>query len=346
TIIGSSANTTNDGENATAIGAGASASSTAVAIGSLASSAEQGVAVGNFAQAGLLSTSVGLSAGGIGAGNTAVGYNALAVGEAGNNVAMGSSAMPATITGFNNVGIGAGVMNNNISGSENVAIGTSALGSTLSNNNNVAIGQEAMLGATTANNCTAVGFLSDFTTPNITNSMALGSLSRVGISNAVGIGNTSVTSIGGYEDWTNFSDGRFKTNLQENVPGLAFIQGLRPVTYTLDVHGIRKELGTEDSYLNPEKEHIRYTGFIAQEVEETAQELGYDFSGVDRPGSDADFYGLRYATFVVPLVQAVQEQQDQIEDLQNRVQSQQSMIEQQAALLASFEARLSQLESQ
>ena len=37
--------------------------------------------------------------------------------------------------------------------------------------------------------------------------------------------------------------------------------------------------------------------------------FGYDFSGVDKPKNDKDFYGLRYAEFTVPLVKAVQEQQ-------------------------------------
>jgi hypothetical protein len=63
-----------------------------------------------------------------------------------------------------------------------------------------------------------------------------------------------------------------------------------------------------------EKEKILYTGFIAQEVEKTARELGYDFSGVDKPQNEHSLYGLRYAEFVVPLVKAVQEQQKIIEE--------------------------------
>ena len=55
-----------------------------------------------------------------------------------------------------------------------------------------------------------------------------------------------------------------------------------------------------------DKELIVYTGFIAQEVEDAAQSIGYDFSGVDKPQNDNDFYGLRYAEFTVPLVKAVQ----------------------------------------
>jgi hypothetical protein len=55
------------------------------------------------------------------------------------------------------------------------------------------------------------------------------------------------------------------------------------------------------------KSRIQYTGFIAQEVERAAAELGFDFSGVDKPKNERDLYGLRYAEFVVPLVKAVQE---------------------------------------
>lgn len=54
-------------------------------------------------------------------------------------------------------------------------------------------------------------------------------------SNKVRIGNEFVTSIGGQVSWTNFSDERIKDNIQENVPGLAFIKALRPVTYHFSV---------------------------------------------------------------------------------------------------------------
>ena len=61
---------------------------------------------------------------------------------------------------------------------------------------------------------------------------------------------------------------------------------------------------------------ILQSGFIAQEVEKAAQDLGYDFSGVDKPQNDKDIYSLRYAEFVVPLVKAMQEQQQTIENHQ------------------------------
>jgi hypothetical protein len=69
-----------------------------------------------------------------------------------------------------------------------------------------------------------------------------------------------------------------------------------------------------------EKSQIVYTGFVAQEVEKAANEVGFNFSGVDAPKNENDFYGLRYAEFVVPLVKAVQEQQKIIEDLTKRIE--------------------------
>ena len=70
-----------------------------------------------------------------------------------------------------------------------------------------------------------------------------------------------------------------------------------------------------------DKEKIIQSGFIAQEVEQAAKELGYDFSGVDAPKNDKDFYGLRYAEFTVPLVKAVQELTARVAALEAMVKS-------------------------
>jgi hypothetical protein len=56
-----------------------------------------------------------------------------------------------------------------------------------------------------------------------------------------------------------------------------------------------------------QRSQIIHTGFIAQEVEAAAKEIGFDFDGVVLPQNERDNYGLRYAEFVVPLVKAVQE---------------------------------------
>ena len=49
------------------------------------------------------------------------------------------------------------------------------------------------------------------------------------------------------------------------------------------------------------------TGFVAQDVEKTAQQIGYDFDGINHPQNDKDNYSLAYADFVPSLVKAVQE---------------------------------------
>jgi hypothetical protein len=178
------------------------------------------------------------------------------------------------------------------------------------------------------NNNTGIGYYADANDTNYSNSTCLGANSSITSSNQVRIGNSSVTSIGGYTNWTNISDGRFKKNITENISGLDFIRRLRPVSYTLDVRGINIYLrpnqkeDDKDGIIEKgisEKEKIIYSGFIAQEVEQAAKQVGYDFSGVDAPKNDKDLYGLRYAEFVVPLVKAVQEQQQQIEELKKEI---------------------------
>jgi trimeric autotransporter adhesin len=117
--------------------------------------------------------------------------------------------------------------------------------------------------------------------------------------------------------WTNLSDGRYKTQINRQVPGLEFILKLSPVTYHMNVNAIIEKLGVPNDKIESikKKEQIQYTGFIAQEVEEAANEIGYEFSGVDAPKNENDLYGLRYAEFVVPLVKGMQEQQIMIEEL-------------------------------
>ena len=75
------------------------------------------------------------------------------------------------------------------------------------------------------------------------------------------------------------------------------------------------------------------TGFIAQEVEAAAKKVGFDFDGVSTPENETDLYGIRYAEFVVPLVKAMQEQQEMIDGQQEVMQEQQEMIDGQQATI-------------
>jgi hypothetical protein len=62
-------------------------------------------------------------------------------------------------------------------------------------------------------------------------------------------------------------------------------------------------------------------------VEETAQRLGYDFSGVHAPESDKDYYGMRYAELTVPLVKAVQELAGENDRLREELEELRQVVE-------------------
>ncbi len=96
-----------------------------------------------------------------------------------------------------------------------------------------------------------------------------------------------IKSIGGPVPWTAASDGRFKRDVCEDVPGLEFINRLRPLSYNLAVAKLFEFSGgklTEPlKDACEEASRIRYTGFVAQEVHDAAQASDYDFSGVRVP---------------------------------------------------------------
>ena len=75
-----------------------------------------------------------------------------------------------------------------------------------------------------------------------------------------------------------------------------------------------------------EAENIRRSGFIAQEVEKAAAAAGYNFSGVIKPKKAEDHYSLSYDAFVMPLVKAIQEQQQIIRQLENKLAAQEQRI--------------------
>jgi hypothetical protein len=264
----------------------------------------------------------------------------------GSNSAFGAYSLHNNTTGNTNEAFGAYSLLNNTSGSSNTAMGTWSMEENTTGSTNAAFGKYTLRNSTSASGTSAFGFSAGMFADNptnctflgaytdalgtVANSIAIGNKAGVTASHQVRIGNDDVTSIGGAVDWTTFSDGRFKKNMNENVPGLEFIKGLRPLTYTLDITGIKaaknfgpqsRSLTDQDLKATQEKEKIVYTGFVAQEVEKAAKKLNYDFSGVDAPKNNKDFYGLRYSEFVVPLVKAVQElseKTDEIEELKKQ----------------------------
>jgi hypothetical protein len=253
--------------------------------------------------------------------NSALGNQALYSNTNGSsNTAVGNDALYTNSTGGNNTAVGFNSLYLNSGGFFNTAIGNQSLYSNSFGNNNAAIGRNALYNNTSGSNNSAIGYNAFFNGASFSNSTALGYATDITASNQVRVGNASVTSIGGFANWTNVSDARFKVNIKENVPGLDFITKLRAVTYNLDLDAIAKFHNTPDEIRVDETEKSQQiqTGFIAQEVEEAAKKLGFEFSGVDAPKNETDHYGLRYSEFVVPIVKAIQEQQLIIEELRKQ----------------------------
>lgn len=252
--------------------------------------------------------------------NSAFGYSALSSNTtgAGNN-AFGSGALTDNTTGGQNTATGSSALSDNTTGNYNTASGYQALYRNTTGNYNTAVGWGALGQTTTGSYNTAIGYNAYPTAYTYSNTISIGQNSQqVGTTNSIVLGNSSNDYFWCQVNVTVGSDKRIKDDIKEDVPGLAFIGKLRPVTYRYNVHRENEILGVEndgnwDGKYNIEKKTM--TGFIAQEVEQAANQIGYNFSGVDKPKNDKGIYGLRYAEFVVPLVKAVQEQQQMIDSL-------------------------------
>jgi trimeric autotransporter adhesin len=265
----------------------------------------------------------------IGEGNIAIGWAPLYNNTTGmNNIAIGHLASNSNVTGVYNIAIGTEALNFN-DGNENLAVGNGALYSNTSGQFNTGIGDNSLSTNTTGNFNSGFGILADVSASNYTNATAIGANAVVNASQKVRIGSTLVTVVEGQVPYSNPSDGRFKNNIKsEDIIGLDFIKKLRPVAYNFDTKKYQEFLcknmtdSIRKKHLNfsfQEFSSIRQSGFIAQEVEKAALDVGYDFNGLHKPVDENDNYSLAYSQFVVPLVKAVQEQQEMIETLSNKI---------------------------
>jgi trimeric autotransporter adhesin len=312
--------------------------------------------------------------------NTATGHQALYKDIAGSfNTATGEGALYSNTSGSDNTANGMQALSSNTSGSVNTADGENALASNTTGNNNTASGFDALFFNNTGNNNTAVGYQAlaynrggnnniaiGYTsgthpsTPNIYNTISIGNDDILNAyQNQVFIGNTSTGFIGGKVPWSVISDARVKNTITEDVKGLDFILKLRPVTYHVSNKAITTLTGNKETPDFPGKydgEKIKYSGFLAQEVEQAAKAVRYDFSGYAAPKNKWGLYTLSYEQFVVPLVKAMQEQQQIINSLQKQVEGakaeipvqigkQQAIIANQQNQIYLLEKRLAALET-
>lgn len=277
------------------------------------------------------------------------------------NIFLGFAAGSENTIATYNTFIGDGTGYNTTTGSYNIFLGGSSGGSNLTGSENIVVGVFANTTSADLNNAIAIGYHAD-----------------VDASNKIVLGNTSMTVIGGYANWMNLSDKRYKKNIKKEKNHLDFILQLDPVSYQYNTTKLVKEkqqraianakaisrnkesdptkISSAEDQMElskrnsnelkaaQQKDKIRYSGFLAQDVEKAANKVGYgEFSGIVKPEINGGKYGLRYAEFVVPLVGAVQEQQILIEDQQAQLSEKSQEIEDLKTEVAELKALVHQL---
>ncbi len=262
--------------------------------------------------------------------NVAVGYQALR-----------GSTNAAANTGNYNTASGYESLWSNTTGNYNSANGYYSLYSNSIGFGNTGYGYQSVYSNTTGNYNSSLGMNAYFPSAALSNTSCIGynSGGMVNANNRIELGNTSVSVIAGQVGFSTYSDARIKDNIKEDVPGLAFIGRLKPVTYNLNIHRenamMRKNTGEEEKNWDGKYdiENIKMSGFLAQDVEQAAHEAGYDFSGVQKPANPDELYSLRYSDFVMPLVKAVQElsakndaQDKIIDDLTQRIEKLETLM--------------------
>jgi trimeric autotransporter adhesin len=294
--------------------------------------------------------------------NTSMGVQSMFSNNIGSrNTAIGFNAMALNTSGTINVAVGRAALFNNDSGNGNTAIGNRALNNLTTGNFNTAIGDSADVLSGGLFNTTSIGFQAVTTASN---TISIGNTAITAIRGQVGF---STFSDGRYKKDVNedvkglafimqlrpvsyhydFDKIRAERHQQlgDNFAAEDAVKSFTAVSLK-NAPAQNKHLVTAakqrmqasakagispqlQAYYQDVKQNdgIRYTGFIAQEVEAAAKKSGFDFSGVDKPKNDTDQYALRYAEFVVPLVKAVQEQQAIIDAQNKKIQQLTERIE-------------------
>ena len=286
--------------------------------------------------------------------NTAIGTNALYNEDQGDGcTAVGSAALYTqnggdAVLGNTGVGQNAGYYNNtgtngtfvgHLAGqgttetahSNNTAVGKSSLYAVTTGPNNTAIGIEAGNSITSGDSNTSIGAGSDCAA-TVDNQIAIGNGAVTDAANRGRWGNSSVSQNNIQTDWTVDSDRRIKKDIEDSDIGLSFVNSLKPrkfkkihpSEYDAELLEKRYKKGgylyddDKDEVIKDEFDEERvWDGLIAQEVKESMDNLGVEFSGWGEESNGKQ--GITYSTLVTPLIKAVQELSAKVEELEAKL---------------------------
>ena len=255
------------------------------------------------------------------------------------NIFLGSQSGYSNTIGGYNVFAGGQAGYSNMSGEQNTFIGNTAGRSNISGSDNTFIGQAAGYNATAGTRNTAIGF-NAIVASGLTHATAIGAEAEVITSNTIVLGRSSdtvrikgdlivddVQATTGYIETLRVglnqggsgndvcelsaqvgvltycsSSLRYKTEVNTFTRGLDVVRRLRPVTFTW------KEGGKAD------------VGFVAEEVEQVDPLFAtYNEDGL--------IQGVKYKQITTVLVNAVNEQQEQIAEQKKLIQEQRALID-------------------
>lgn len=264
----------------------------------------------------------------IGLANSFFGYNSGGANSTGTgNSFFGTYTGQSNTEGYDNAFFGIFAGASNTTGFSNSFFGRDAGYANSTGTNNVFIGRLAGFANTLGNSNTIIGDSADVDSSNLTFATAVGAEAIVTTSNRVQLGRDTFDTVRvgklAAASATNLcitsdnvlaacsSSRRFKENIQSLHSSLNLLQSLRPVTF---------------DWKNRKESDL---GLIAEEVADVEPLLVTH----DRNG---EIQGVKYDRVSVVLVNAIQEQQRQIETQQKQIEAQQKQIEQQRKQLESL----------
>ena len=214
------------------------------------------------------------------------------------------------------------------------------------------MGYQAAFSNLTGDYNTSLGRMAAYNNTAYSNTTALGNNAQVDGSDQVQLGNSS-TDTYAYGGFNVRSDERDKADIKDATLGLDFLSKLRPVEFKWDYREdykeevyteVEREVQTEVvdpetgetttetstetetvmSYVDTPKDGSKkrtrfHQGLIAQEVKAVMDELGVDFSGYQDHSVNGgeDRLTIGYTSFIAPMIKAIQELKQRVEELEN-----------------------------
>lgn len=245
-----------------------------------------------------------------GYGTTTQGYKSLFIGGFWNTIAIGSLSLfsnDPTNFDFGSIAIGYKALNNCTINSNGQLFYLS----------NLAVGANSFTNLSSAQfKNTGIGYNVQINS-NISNTSTIGYNTIGTASNQIRIGNVSVSSVGGFTNWTTISDLRTKKNIKKALLGLEFIMNLNPVTYQIS-HPNHQEGKTNQEVK---------TGLIAQELSALLEENSYkNTSIIKTPTSNNDHYAIRYSELTVPIINSIKDLAQSLNQLETKAKNNEEKI--------------------